>query len=119
MANRENTVLSFGRDPLSLAEREQHLQAGGFEVISVSSEAEARLEIEMGRCGILLVCVNVPDLMKVFRRNCPKGRIIFVRSAMSSPTPRTADYVVEKSQGPEAILQVLRSPSTSIFKKAS
>ncbi len=119
MANREITVLSFSRDPVSLAERQRHLQAGGFEVISVSSEAEARLEIEMGRCGILVACASASDLMKLFRRNCPDGRIIFVKSSTSSPASRIADYVLEESQGPEAIVQVLRSSSADKFKKAN
>lgn len=119
MNARENTVLSYSRDPAVLAIREWSLRKGGFEVISVGSEAEARLEIEMGRCGILLVCTNVRDLIRLFRRYCADGRIIFVRTAMSSPPPKTADYVVEESEGPEAIVEVLRSSSGNISKKAS
>jgi hypothetical protein len=48
MAKRENTILSFSRDPVSLAERQRHLQAASFEVISVGSEAEARLRNRNG-----------------------------------------------------------------------
>lgn len=105
--------------PLLLPFENGPLRKGGSEVISVGSEAEARLEIEMGRCGVLLVCTNVRDLMRLFRQNCPNGRIIFVRTAMSSPPPKTADYVVEESEGPEAIVEVLRSSSGNISKKAS
>lgn len=119
MDPREKTVLSFSRDPSALALRERSLRKGGFEVVSVGSEAEARLEIEMGRCGILLVCTNVRDLMRLFRRYCADGQIIFVRSEVSGPPPKTADYVVEESAGPEAIIQVLRSSSANISKKAS
>jgi len=80
-------------------------------VISVGSEAETRLEIEMGRCGILLVCTNVRELMRLFRRYCADGRIIFVRSEISGPPPKTVDYVVNESEGPDAVLQALRSQS--------
>ena len=113
---RENTVLSFSRDPATLAIREWSLRKGGFEVITAGSEAEARLEIEMGRCGVFLLCTET-ELIKLFRRNCPSGRIVFVKTASSGAAPKAVDYVVEESAGPDAILEVLRSPSRQ--KKAS
>jgi hypothetical protein len=87
MDAREKTVLSFSRDPAALAIREWSLRKGGFEVISVGSEAEARLEIEMGRCGVFLLCTET-ELIKLFRRNCPSGRIVLVRTATSGAAPR-------------------------------
>jgi hypothetical protein len=62
---------------------------------SVGSEAEARLEIEMSRCGVFLICTET-ELIKLFRRNCPSGRIVFVKTASSGTAPKAVDYVVEE-----------------------
>ena len=77
------TVLSFSNDPEHLLEREVAIRNGGFAVVSVSSEGAARFEIEMGRCGVLLICYTIPplvssELASFFRRSCPGGLIITV-----------------------------------------
>jgi hypothetical protein len=51
MKTNENTVLSFSHDPNLLFQREAALRSGGFKVISVKTENQARFEIETGRCG--------------------------------------------------------------------
>ena len=46
--------------PNHLREREAAIRNAGFGVILVSSETAARFEIEMGRCGVLLICYTIP-----------------------------------------------------------
>lgn len=63
--------------------REATLRSGGFEVVSVLSPIQARFEIEMGRCGVFVICYRVSkdeaeELTTLFRKNCPDGRVIFV-----------------------------------------
>jgi hypothetical protein len=109
----ENKILSFSRDRESLMERESTLRKHGFEVVSVSSDVEARFEIEMGRCGIFLICFRTnpettQELADLFKLNCPKGHIIFVMNEKRDRAPRGADYAVPEAAGPEAIVRVLR-----------
>jgi hypothetical protein len=49
-------VLSYSGDRDALIQRERVLRRSGFDVVSVESESQARFEIEMGSCGILLIC---------------------------------------------------------------
>jgi len=110
----KNTVLSFSPDPNLLLQREAALRNGGFEVISVKTESHACFEIEMGRCGVLLVCYTatagtIQDLTKLFRRRCPTGSIVFVMNRTDESVPQEVDYVVSDSAGPEEIVQILRS----------
>jgi len=114
MKTNENTVLSFSHDSDLLLQREAALRSGGFEVISVKTESQARFEIEMGRCGVLLICHGasagtIQDLTKLFRRRCPTGSIVFVMNRTDESVPEGFDYTVPDSAGPEAIVQVLRS----------
>jgi hypothetical protein len=109
----KNTVLSFSTDRNSLVQRECALRNGGFEVISVESEIQARFEIEMGRCGVLLICfrasaATTQELTSLFRQSCPNGIIIFVMRP-SYEVPTKVDYIVPESDEPEAIVQALRS----------
>src|SRR5712671_4377672 len=78
-----NTVLSLSPDQRALASREVTLRSGGMRVISVMSSIQARFEIEMGRCGIFLICyrlspIAASELTTLFRRHCPQGKIVFV-----------------------------------------
>ena len=113
----ENKILSFSGDRESLMERESTLCKSGFGVVSVSSDVEARFEIEMGRCGILLICSRTnpettQELADLFKLNCPKGHIIFVMNEKPDRAPRGADYVVPEAAGSEAIVGVLRALGT-------
>lgn len=118
------TVLSLSTEHDLLAERETALRNSGFKVISVQTESQARYEIEMGRCGVLLICFRVhPEkarqLTVLFKTNCPSGRIIFVMNKSPEKAPEAADYVVPESAGPEAIVQALSDMGRSRFSQAS
>ena len=93
--------------------RETALHHGGFKVISVMTLIEARFEIEMGRCGTLLICyhlseIEANEISRLFRRYCPCGRIIFVtESSRKKPVPAEADITLPESEGAELIVQAL------------
>src|SRR5436305_12179038 len=101
----KNTVLSLSPNPDALAMREATLRSGGWQVISVLSPIQARFEIEMGRCGVFLICYRLSieqaeELTTLFRRNCPEGRIIFVTEpAQKADIPANTDYTVPESSG--------------------
>jgi hypothetical protein len=107
-----NVILSFGIDRERLADREAALRQAGFEVISVSSEMQAHFEIEMGRCGLLLMCYRTSpltacELTTVFRKHSPNGRIIYVMKSAGGAIPVAADLTVLESEGTKAIIQAL------------
>jgi hypothetical protein len=110
----KDTVLSLSPSVDVLASREATLRNGGLKVISVLSPIQARFEIEMGRCGVLLICYRLSsehaaELSTLFRRNCPEGRIIFVTEpAHKVDIPADADFAVPESSGPELILRLLK-----------
>ena len=110
----KNTVLSLSSDHASLAGREVTLRNVGMKVVSVTSPMQARFEIEMGRCGVFLVCYRTSksaadDLTRLFRKRCPQGRIIFV---MEQPggrrIPVETDVALPESSGPATILEAMR-----------
>jgi hypothetical protein len=109
-----NTVLSITTDQAVLASREVALRNGGMTVISVMSPIQARFEIEMGRCGILLICYRLSDdaaneLTRLFREYCPEGHIVFVtRLPSEGGVPADVDIAVPESSGPDKILQELK-----------
>jgi hypothetical protein len=87
-----NTVLSFSLHRTTLREREVALRKGEFQVHSANTETQARFEIEMGRCGIFLICsraapLQAKELTSLFRRYCPDGRIIFVMNELEIEQP--------------------------------
>src|SRR5438874_7835606 len=110
----KNSVLSLSSDHAALSSREATLRNGGMKVVSVTSPIQARFEIEMGRCGVFLICYRLSieqaeELTTLFRRNCPEGRIIFVTEpAQKTDIPANTDYTVPESSGPELILSLLR-----------
>src|SRR5882724_7470733 len=106
MLTPQTIVLSFSNDPEHLRERESAIRKGGFGVVSVSSEISARFEIEMGRCGVLLICYTIPpsvssELGSLFRRSCPGGLVIVV---MNEQTTSDADIAIPASDGPDAVV---------------
>ena len=109
----KNTVLSFTPSKDALVVRETALQKGGFKVISVMTPIEARFEIEMGRCGTLLIChrlseTDANEIARLFRRYCPEGQIIFVTDAIRQErVPLEADITLLESKGAELIVQAL------------
>jgi hypothetical protein len=115
----QNTVLFLSPDERALSSREVTLRSGGMKVISVMSTIQARFEIEMGRCGIFLICyrlsrIAADELTTSFRRHCPDGQIIFVTEVPGDDrVPTEADVTVSESSGPETILRALgREPNT-------
>jgi DNA-binding NtrC family response regulator len=110
----ENTVLSLSPNQDALAMREATLRNGGLKVISVLSPIQARFEIEMGRCGVFVICYRVSkeqaeELTKLFRRNCPEGRVIFVTApGQKAEVPRGTDLAVPESTGGELVLQAVK-----------
>jgi hypothetical protein len=113
---KKNTVLSLSPSQDALAKREATLRRGGLKVISVLSPIQARFEIEMGRCGVFVVCYRVSkelaeELTRLFRRNCPEGRVIFVTDAgHKDEVPRGTDLVVPESNCGELVLQAVKEP---------
>jgi hypothetical protein len=89
----ENVVLSLSVDDALLAQREVHLRSSGFQVISTRSPVCARYEIEMGQCGVLLLCYTVhesthKDLAGLFTMHCAHGVIVFVMHPVQvTPVP--------------------------------
>ena len=115
------SVLSFTTDGSALAARELALQRAGFEVVSVTSEARAHFEIEMGQCGVLLLCSRVADaaraeLTKLFRQNCPDGIIVFVWKYASEAEVVDADVCVPEADGPDAIVRALQGHARTLPK---
>ena len=116
-------VLSYSGDRNALIQRERAFRRNGFEVVSVENESQARFEIEMGRCGILLICFRTHpektrEMAELFKRNCPEGSIIFVMNQSPDRAPHGVDYIVPESAGPEAIVDALRS-GRKFLRKAS
>jgi hypothetical protein len=52
----QKTILSLSPSVNALRLREATLRSGGLNVFSVQSGIQARFEIEMGRCGVFLLC---------------------------------------------------------------
>ena len=109
MQTPQTTVLSFSNDPERLHERSVAIRNGGFGVISVASKIAAWFEIEMGRCGVLLICYTIPppvasQLARMFRRYCPSGLIIVI---LNDRAATYADVVIPASDGPDAIVRAL------------
>jgi hypothetical protein len=96
--------------------REATLRSGGLKVISVLSPIQARFEIEMGRCGIFVICYRISmdqaeELTTFFRKNCPEGRVIFVTEpGQRGEVPRGTDFAVPESTGGEFVLQAVKEP---------
>src|SRR5579863_9643212 len=110
----KNTILSISGDRDVPVRRESALRNRGFQVISASTESQARFEIEMGRWGIMLICFRtradaIHELTNLFRRYCPVGTIVFVMNSGCDSVPRDVDYIVPDVAGPEAIVRALRS----------
>jgi DNA-binding NtrC family response regulator len=110
----KNTVLSLSPNEDILKSREETLRKEGLNVISVMSPVQARFEIEMGRCGVFLICYRLSseeaqELSRLFRTNCREGRIVFVTEQdQKKEVPTETNYAVPESGGPEAIVQILK-----------
>jgi hypothetical protein len=77
------TVISLSAQSELLTHREAALRSCGYEVLSTTSEIEVRIEVEMGRWGVLLLCYTLhqtihEELSGLFMRSCPVGVVAFV-----------------------------------------
>jgi hypothetical protein len=109
----ENTVLSLNPDGQTLGSQESALRESGFEVISVPTPLQARFEIEMGRCGVFLSSYITPlpiyrSLADLFRRNCPRGTVIFLAHLPDDSAPE-ADVLLFNNDEPQAIVRWIMS----------
>jgi len=110
----QNSVLSCSPNEEALIVRHTLLSNAGMNVTSVMTLTEARFEIEMGRCGSLLIChrlssPQLDDITTLFRRYCPKGRIVFVTGGtIPDHVPEAVDIYVPESSGPLQILNALQ-----------
>jgi hypothetical protein len=118
MSMDRNMILSLSPDENALASREVTLRSGGMKVISVTSPIQARFEIEMGRCGVFLICyrlslIAADELATLFHRYCPQGQIIFITELPGDKrVPTEANITIPESGGPEQILRALgKDPS--------
>jgi len=80
----DNTVLSFSFEKDLLPRREAALRSVGYNVFSTTSEACVRFEIQMGQCGVLLLCYTILDAIRrdlagLFERHCHSGVLAFVK----------------------------------------
>jgi hypothetical protein len=112
-----DTVLSLGADAELLWLREIVLQHAGFNVFSTSDRTQAVLEIQSGRCGVLLLCHSLEnevrrELANEFRKSCPEGRIVAITNDKVSELPVNTDAFVYGLEGPEALIAALRGEST-------
>jgi hypothetical protein len=101
-----NTVLSFSFEKNLLAPREAALRNFGYKVFSTTSEACVRFEIEMGRCGVLLLCYTIPgvirrDLAALFERHCHSGVIASVMHPLTQEETQPAQICMLDSDFPQ------------------
>lgn len=109
--SREKTVLSLNADGRGLTAYESALREDRFEVISVRSPLEARFEIEMARCGILLINYITSlsiyrNLAELFRQYCQDGLIAYV----ARPTEDDlvdAEILMTENDEPRVLLEKL------------
>ena len=91
-----NTVVSISPSREALVLRQTTLQNAGMNVVSVLTPMQARFEIQMGRCGNLLICHRLSaqaadDIARLYRQYCPKGRIVLITNGPREKIPAEAD----------------------------
>ena len=106
------TVLSFSSDHGKGNRRAEVLEQNGFEVRSVTSPVQAQFEIEMGQCGVFVTCPVVShlitaDLVRVFRRYCPDGIVVFVKPDKGRTIE--AEITLDESDDPVRLAEAIRS----------
>lgn len=108
-----NSVLSISPSKEALVVRQTTLRNAGMKVISVLTPSEAIFEIEMGRCGNLLICYRLSaraadDIARLYKRYCPEGRIVFITNGSAEKAPVNADVNIPESSEPEKMIQALK-----------
>jgi hypothetical protein len=105
-------VLSVGAHPELLWLRGAVLRNAGFDVLTTLDLKEGLAHIERGHCDVLLMCYSLPfparkRLAENFRSNCRDGRIVTIINEQGKP--EFADAVVYGIDGPEALIEVIRT----------
>jgi hypothetical protein len=105
---KDNTVLSFSFEKDLLPRREAALRSVGYDVFSTTSEACIRFEIQMGLCGVLLLCYTIPDTIRrdvggLFDRHCAGGVIVFVMHPGKLEESRDAEICLLDSDFPRKL----------------
>jgi hypothetical protein len=109
-------ILSISPHPGLLETRHRALQAAGFQVFSVSSETEAMFEIQMGRCGVLVLCHRLHEdvrhcVAREFKKYCFDGVIVGIVEAEPASTPQHLDMWVKHSHNAgELVAALLKHP---------
>src|SRR5690348_6983559 len=90
MEDRDRTVLHVSPDRSLSSSRGQVLTAIGCHVVWVRTEGEARFEISLGRCGILLLCHLLSraareSLADYFHKRCPDPFIVAIVARENDP----------------------------------
>ena len=112
----KNKVLSLSSNADALTAREDILRRGGLSVTSVMTPMQARFEIEMGRCGVFLICYRISraaanELASFFRHMCPQGRIVFITDSMSDDAtvvPVETDAKVAEPRQSELLVSTIK-----------
>jgi hypothetical protein len=109
---RNRIVLSVGILPELLSLRAAVLQSAGYSVLTLPPQ-EAAARVRKGDCGVLLLCYSVSDafrrqLVREFRKRCPRGRIVAITNSPVLETPKEVDDLVYGVEGPEVLLDVIK-----------
>lgn len=118
----KNQVLSLSAEAELLAQRAAILQKAGYVVLSSTSEMEIRFEIQMGQCGILMLCYTLHqsihgDLAGIFGLNCPNSAIVFVMHPEMKKESRHAHINILDSDLPHK-LHLIKSAQNRHHKSA-
>lgn len=112
MPSGHRKVISVGTQPELLWLRDSVLRSAGFDVLTKIDTQEALAVIERGNCGVLLLCYSLPlpsrkRLAEAYRAQCPEGRIVTITNEKTEP--EFADSFVYGVEGPEALIEAVRS----------
>jgi hypothetical protein len=104
----DNTVLSFSFERDLLPQREDALHRVGYHVFSTTSEACVRFEIQMGQCGVLLLCYTIPDAIRrdltaLFERHCHSGVIVLVMDPLNGEATQSGQVCLLDSDFPHKL----------------
>jgi hypothetical protein len=111
--------LSLSFEKNLLPPREAALRNFGYNVFSTTSEACVRFEIQMGRCGVLLLCYTVPgvirrDLAALFERHCHSGVIASVTPPLTQEETQPAQIFMLDSDFSQK-LQLIKDAAKEKF----
>jgi hypothetical protein len=113
MGQLHKNVLAVSPDRNLAQSRQKALSRVGFFVISVFSDLEARWEISLGRCGILLLCHKLrtstrDELASYFHQHCPEPFVVAILSHHGESRPPHAHVCVVHSDDHVMLVEALR-----------